>query len=138
MTAWTFKNKPFTVDDVGDYVGFIYIITEIASGKLYIGKKIFWNKKARPPLKGKKKRRLYKVPSDWLDYFGSNETLKNLVDTHGPLGYKREILHLCRSKSEMSYMETKELFARDALLDPNYFNDWVSVRVTRRQLGYTQ
>lgn len=134
MTQWTYEGKPFTEADIDDYVGFVYLITEIPTGKKYVGKKIFYNKVSKPPLKGKSRRRITKKSSDWETYFGSNEELKKAVDENGPNMYKREILHLCRSKAEMGYLESKEIFLRDALLKEDYFNSWVSARIQRNQL----
>lgn len=131
---WIYNGKPFTIDDVGPFVGFVYLITDRQTDKKYIGKKIFHNKKSRPPLKGAKKRRISKIPSDWMEYYGSNETLKKLVETTDKTRYKREILHLCQSKSHMSYLETKEILLRNVLLDECYFNDWISCKITRKQL----
>jgi len=132
---WIYQGKPFTEDDVGDFIGFVYLITDTNTGKLYLGKKILFNKVVKPPLKGKTKRRISKKFSNWQEYYGSNETLNQLVAIGDKLTYKREILHLCRSKSQMSYMESKEIFARDVLLSDLWYNDWVSCRINRRQLS---
>ena len=58
-----------------DYIGFVYKITHIPTGKYYIGKKFFWKILKRPPLKGKKNKRHEKQPSDWKEYWGSSEEL---------------------------------------------------------------
>lgn len=131
---WLYSGVPFDSEHISDYIGFIYCITEISTGKLYVGKKIFRNKKAKPPLKGKKNRRITWVESDWKSYYGSNGTLKQLVADNGGSLYKREIIHLCKSKAHLNYMETKELFDRNVLFDGNYFNDWVTCKITRGQL----
>ena len=38
--------------NLDDYVGFVYKITHVPSGKYYIGKKFFWKILKRPSLKG--------------------------------------------------------------------------------------
>lgn len=81
--TWYYNDSIFTNDDIKDYVGFVYLITETSTNKQYIGQKVFWNKKAKKPLKGKVNRRLSKVPSDWTTYYGSNTTLKLLVEKNG-------------------------------------------------------
>lgn len=131
---WFYGQDVFTEEHVGDYVGFVYLITELSSAKLYIGKKIFFNKRAKKPLKGKKNRRITKVSSDWQDYYGSSDDLKKAVELNGKDNYKREILRLCRTKSEMSYFESKEIFLRDALIRPEYYNNWISTRIQRSTL----
>ena len=67
---WKYKNKLFESEDIGDYVGFVYIITDLSNNKKYIGKKNFWSTRRLPPLKGKSRRRTVKKESDWKDYFG--------------------------------------------------------------------
>ena len=116
-------------------VGFVYLITELDTGKMYIGQKVFYNKVAKKPLKGKKNRRIQRKFSDWELYYGSSEELQAKVIEKGPQNYKREILHLCTAKSEMNYLEAYEIFARHALLHPDkYYNSWVSSRINRNQL----
>lgn len=133
---WTFNGEVFDDQHIGDAVGFVYLIHDSWSRQYYIGKKIFFNKKTRPPLKGQKKRRISKVSSDWKDYYGSSDELKSRVEAATTKDrFVRQILHICRSKSEMSYLETKEIFGRDVLYDPKYINDWVTCKVSRRQLG---
>ena len=124
---WTYKNKEFK-DIPQDYIGFVYLITNKTSGRKYIGKKIFWNSVKKAPLKGKKRRRISKKESNWQVYYGSNDLLKEEVEENKD-NYTREILHLCKNKSEMSYLETKEIIIRDALLTEDYYNGWLSVKV---------
>ncbi len=84
-----------------------------------------------PPLKGKTRKRKVITESDWLSYHGSNAALKKLVSLHGPDGFRREILHLCRSSGECTYYEAKTQFDHDALVRDDYFNDWIMCRVSR-------
>ena len=39
---WFYKDTPFTSDDIGDFFGFVYRITNLQSGKQYIGRKYFY------------------------------------------------------------------------------------------------
>lgn len=130
---WIYNGKPFVEQQIGEYTGFVYLITG-PDGKMYVGKKIFYVKVAKPPLKGQKRRRISKKFSNWQDYYGSNELLKQQIDQGDSSQYKREILHLCVSKAHMGYLEAKEIFARDVLLDDRYWNNWVSARITRQHL----
>lgn len=116
------------------YEGFVYQITRMSDGKSYIGKKGFWKAVVKKPLSGKTRKRHSKVESDWVDYFGSNDVLKTEVQMEGRDGFRRDILHLCSSKSEMTYFETKEIFARDAIISDQYYNSWVVAKVSRNQL----
>jgi putative NIF3 family GTP cyclohydrolase 1 type 2 len=104
----------------------------LQTGKQYIGKKLFWFKKTKI-LKKKKVR--YLGESDWKSYYGSSIALNKDVELLGEGAFKREILHLCKSKGECSYLETKEQIQRDVLLNPDlYYNDWVICRVHRKHI----
>jgi len=133
--GWYYNDKEFTEDDIGDYLGFVYRITELSTGRFYLGKKIFWNRVAKPPLKGKKRRRISRKASDWKDYYGSGPEIKKLVEQNGKAAYKREILRLCSTKSEMGYYESKLIFETDALLRDDSINEWISCRITKGQLN---
>lgn len=126
---WTYKDKIFTNDDILDYVGFVYLITNLDTGKKYVGKKLFT--KSKTYQKNNKKRRM-RVESDWLTYTGSNVTLNEEVEQGANL--KKEILHLCKYRGWLSYLETKEIINRDALLRDDYYNYWFSAKVHAKHL----
>ena len=50
---------------------------------------------------------------------------------HGPPGFDRKILHLCKTKGEMSYLEAKEQFDRRVLLDDSYYNGIINCKIHR-------
>jgi hypothetical protein len=139
IPLWNYKGQIFNLDPTitfKELYGFVYCISNLISNKKYIGKKFFWTIKPYQINKKKKKR---KVESDWKTYWGSNEVLhKDVLKT--PLKkltktFQREILYLCRTKSECSYFENKEIFVRDSLLNEYYFNDWLSAKITRKHLN---
>jgi hypothetical protein len=131
---WYYKGEEFT-EIPEDIIGFVYIITELETGKKYVGQKRFWSTRKLPPLKGKKRRRSVTKESDWRDYFGSNEDLKVLVESNGGDKYYREILHLCRSLGIMNYMETKEQFDRNVLLRDDYFNGIINCKIHSKHVS---
>ena len=55
-----------------DVYGFVYMITNRATGRKYIGKKFFWSQKTLPITKTRKRRKKTLVESDWKNYYGSN------------------------------------------------------------------
>lgn len=128
---WHYQGKPFTSDDIGDHVGFVYIITDLSTNMKYVGKKLFRSTRKLPPLKGKTRRRTKVVESDWQTYFGSSEEVKQLVEERGEDNFHREILHLCKSKGELSYMELKEQMDREVLLRDDYHNGIIQVKIHR-------
>jgi Putative endonuclease segE, GIY-YIG domain len=128
--TWYFHNtaQEFTEEDIQDNFGFVYIITHIPTGRKYIGKK-FFTKAATRQIKGKRKK--IRKSSDWEKYWGSNKILQEEVKLNGEEHYTREILHLCKKKSDLSYWETWEIFDRHALLSDNYYNEWVSCKIRK-------
>jgi hypothetical protein len=96
-----------TYDDTRRLHWICYEITNTVTGTKYIGKKQFYFRKTRQ-VKGKKKR--YLAESDWIDYYGSSETFKQLVEDHGKDKFVRKILRLCKTKGELSYLSPKKYF----------------------------
>ena len=123
---WIYEDKPFTSEDIGDYIGFVYLLTD-PKGKKYVGKKLFVSKRKLPPLKGKTRRRTKISESDWKNYYGSSEEVRTLVESN--THFQREILHLCNTKGELSYMELKEQIERKVLLRSDYYNGIIQVKI---------
>lgn len=128
---WHYNGEQFTSEMIGEYVGFVYCITDVSNGKKYIGKKLFWSTKKLKPLKGKTRRRTKVEESNWHDYFGSSDEVKTLVEERGAEAFHREILHLCKSRGELSYMELKEQVDREVLLSEDYYNGIIQVRINK-------
>ncbi len=128
---WHYQNELFNAELISEYQGFVYVITDLTNNKKYVGKKGFWSKKTLPPLKGKTRKRRSIVESNWQVYYGSSETVQQLLEEHGSAGFYREILHLCKTKGEMSYLEAKEQFDRRVLLDDSYYNGIINCKIHR-------
>lgn len=128
---WFYDGAEFTSEMIGDYLGFVYIITDKSNGKKYVGKKLFKSKRKLPPLKGKTRSRTVIKESDWQSYYGSSDEVKALVEELGSDNFHREILHLCTSKGELSYMELKEQVDREVLLREEYYNGIIQVRINK-------
>jgi hypothetical protein len=128
---WYYKGEEFTSDMIGDYIGFVYVITDLSNNKKYVGKKLLMSKRRLPPLKGKTRKRTVVKESDWQDYFGSSDEVKTLVEELGRDNFHREILHLCNTKGELSYLELKEQMDREVLLNDDYYNGIIQVKIHR-------
>lgn len=116
-------------------MGFVYIITNLISGRKYIGKKLakfskttYKTVKLKNGTKKKKKIR-GKIDSDWRDYYGSSPELSKDVAELGKENFSREILFYCASKAECSYVEAREQFSRKVLESKDYYNGHIQVRV---------
>lgn len=129
---WLYENKEVS-DEIEEYIGFVYLITNLESGKKYIGKKLFKSIRTKK-VKGKTRRKKVKTESDWKTYFGSNAALLEDVERLGQNRFKREILKLCRTKGECTYYEAKLQFQYDVLLSDEYYNSWIMCRVRGEHL----
>ena len=105
------------------WVGFVYEVTEISTGKLYIGKKHFYSKKTLPGKTNKTR-----VESDWKTYATSNKYLKPAIKKN-PDNYSFRILYLCRDDSILSYLENKEMMERGALESDKFYNGNLKMNV---------
>lgn len=124
--GWKYKGEVLE-EAPKEYVGFVYLITEKETGRKYVGKKLFWGMRK---VKGRRK----KVESNWKDYFGSSQALQDRLAKLGPEGYDREILHLCKAKGDMTYLEMKEQFDRDVLFREDYYNAFIGGKLHAKHL----
>lgn len=132
--SWYYNNE--LIEEISEeYIGFVYIITNLTNNKKYIGKKLA--KFAKTTVKtvklkngNKKKKRIRgKIESDWRDYYGSNDQLQADVAQLGTDKFRRDILYFCTTKAECSYIEAREQFSRRVLESDDYYNGQISVRV---------
>ena len=133
--AWTYQGSTFSSDDINSFFGFVYRITNLQTGKQYIGRKYFVQK--RKPRSGKSKRRVTSE-SDWKKYYGSSPELKADVKQLGRENFKREILSLHESLGKVNYEETKQLFLNNVLQEtledgsPKFYNSNILGRYYRK------
>ena len=125
---WVYKNTTFTSDDIGDFFGFVYRITNLQSGKKYIGRKYFYQFR-----KPRGKSRKVKSESDWKKYYGSSDELNTDRKTLGNECFKREIISLHTTKGWVNYEETRQLFLNNVLSEnENYYNSNILGRYMRK------
>jgi len=133
---WIYKGVPFTSDDIGDYYGFVYRITNTTTQKSYIGRKYFYQK--RKPRGGKRR---VTSESDWKRYYGSSDDLKQDIRSLGRGSFRREILSLHTTLGKVNYEETKQLFLHNVLMEalddgtPMYYNSNILGRYMRKDYG---
>jgi hypothetical protein len=128
---WYYENKEISDEDIKEYTGFVYRITNLTNNKSYIGKKLFVSTRTKT-LKGKRKK--VKLDSGWRDYYGSNALLKADVEALGADNFRRDILHLCKSKGTANYLEMREQIDRRVLESDQFYNDWIMVKVSRSHI----
>ena len=133
---WYYQGAAFTSNDIGDFFGFVYRITNLQSGKQYIGRKYFIQK--RKPRGGKRR---VTSESDWKRYYGSSDELNSDRKLLGNLAFKREILSLHTRLGDVNYEETKQLFLNNVLMEsldngePAYYNSNILGRYMKKNYG---
>ena len=133
---WIYEGKPFTSADIGDFFGFVYVITNLQSGRKYIGRKYFWQK--RKPRGG---GRRVTSESNWKKYYGSSGELKQDINNCGHSSFKRTILSLHTTGGKTNFEETRQLFANNVLTEsltdgtPAYYNSNILGRYYRKDYG---
>lgn len=129
--TWLYEDKP--VEEIDPkYNAFVYQITNLVTGRKYIGLKLTKFAKTKQ-VKGKKKR--FKVESDWREYWSSSEELKGDVQKLGESSFKREILYFCINKGSANYLEAREQFDKRVLENPDdWYNGIINVRVHKTHL----
>ena len=132
--TWTYQGQVVT-ELPDDCVGYVYIITNLTSGRKYIGKKLSkFSKTTYKTVKlknGNKKRKRIKskIESDWKEYWGSSPNLQADINTLGKENFSREILYYCKSKAETSYVEAREQFNRKVLESDDYYNGIINCKI---------
>ena len=130
---WRYNGEVFDTDDIGEYFGFVYCITNKYNQRQYIGRKYFWAFRTPP---GKKRR--VKQESDWKKYYGSCPELKEDIKKYNKENFNREILSLHTAKGDCNYEETKQLFLNNVLTEamvdgtPAFYNSNILSRYFRK------
>lgn len=125
-------------------IGFIYKITNIKTGKFYIGKKsLFSNlkktltKKELAEYEGpgrKPTKKLVVKETDWSNYWGSNKVLLGEIKEQGVGTFRKEILKFCYSKKELTYWEVHYQCVNEVLLTDKSYNDNILAKFFRKDL----
>jgi len=123
--------------------GFIYKITNIITGKFYIGKKSLYHNIKKKLTKAelaeqtgpgrKSTTKTIQKESDWLTYWGSNKELLNDIKTSSNLSFQREIIKIAKTKKELTYWEVNYQCSYDVLL-VNSYNDNILGKFFRKDL----
>lgn len=132
-STWIYEGKCYN-DTPEEYQGFVYMITELDTGKKYIGKKFFWKPKILPKTKTRKRRSRTRVESDWRKYYGSSTEVQMLVEQKGVDKFRRDILKLCKTKGECSYYEAKLQFEYDVLLRDDFYNEFIGCKIHSKHI----
>jgi Putative endonuclease segE, GIY-YIG domain len=122
FTCWKDYREELREDgglDTSKWFGFIYRVTFLLTGEMYIGKKSFhvsskWGNA--------------KAQSNWRVYRSSSENIHELLQHYPEECFLFEILHLCPTRGYMGHAESNiihkidAITAKDTLGLPKYFN----------------
>lgn len=121
---WNFPHE-FNPDD---WFGFIYRITEVSTGREYIGKKQF-HQYLKKAVKGKVNKKSVKKESDWKTYTSSSTHINLAIEANGKVNYTFNIESLHKTRAALVYAEVRCQILEDVLrvrladgITPKYFN----------------
>ncbi len=130
---WSYQGSTFTSADINGFFGFVYRITNLQTGKQYIGRKYFVQKR-----KPRGERRKRTSESNWKAYYGSSKELTADRKLLGNGCFKREIISLHKTLGKVNYEETRQLFLHNVLTEatadgtPAYYNSNILGRYMRK------
>jgi hypothetical protein len=135
----------FPYSKVSEHYGFIYKITNMETGKFYIGKKSYiHNKKkklgkkellALPTIRGRKPTtKTEQVDSGWKTYWGSSKELLADIKLLGEDKFERVILKEAKNKKQLTFLELQEQIIHNVLLNDNSYNDNILGKFYRKDL----
>ena len=130
---WVYKKKP----DLKQF-GFVYCITNIKTGKAYIGCKQYYNYR-----KYKKKTR--KTEYNWKSYMGSSKHLIDDIKKIGKKHFKFEIIEEFKNKRSLRYYECYYQMKYNVLSsvlegtdEPAFYNNYVGGKFYRPVQEYNE
>lgn len=118
QSHWTFNGQVFSAIPESMY-GFIYKITNIETGKSYIGRKQFISI-TRKRIKNRTNRKVIKKETNWREYTGSCIPLNKEIQKLGKDKFKFEILALAETKGQLNFLEVCAQIKNDVLIKDSY------------------
>lgn len=125
-------------------VGFIYKITNIKTGKFYIGRKSLRSNTKKKLTKvelalqtgpGRKPTtKIVTAETNWVSYWGSNKLLTQEIKDNGTEDYRKEILKFCFSKKQLTYWELHYQCINEVLLTDKSYNSNILAKFFREDL----
>ena len=146
MNNWLYDVEGDKIELSDDFTtnkyGFIYKITNLKTGRFYIGKKAFiHNKKKKlgkkelatlPTSRGRKPTtKTEQVDSGWKTYWGSSKELLVDVKTLGEDKFERAILQVAKNKKQLTFFELQQQI-KDNVLFANSYNENIQGRFFRK------
>jgi hypothetical protein len=129
---WYYNGEPVEVIDPV-YKAFVYCITNLITGRKYIGLKTTVTPKYK--IVAGKRRKNGTKESDWRTYWSSSAELLKDVEELGQDKFRRDIMHLCKMKAHANYLEAREQMDQRVLENSeSFYNGIINCRVSRSHL----
>lgn len=127
------KIDEITEFDPDQYHGFVYLISNLRSDKHYIGSKVFRHKITRPALKGKKRKRISYIESDWKTYTGSSNKLNADIAMQGIQDFHFLIISLHKNSRSLKMAEAQAILNANAIDSNHFYNCFLQLKVGYKQ-----
>lgn len=132
-TTWKYQNELFDDDNLQkEWIGFIYLMTHLPSGKRYIGRKLL-------TVAGQyqKNKKIYKIrkESDWKTYYSSCPEILKMIEAGEPLeNFEREILVFAPGRAILNYLEEKFQQVLGVLESEDWYNTNIRSKFYKRHI----
>lgn len=103
MPPWIIPDQ-YLDDDLSRFDGFVYVIENLRTGRLYVGRKF---------MKAMVRGVLREAP--WRKYWGSSKELTADIEALGHDAFRRTVLIFCETKADTVFREIEEQFKREVL-----------------------
>lgn len=141
---WYYLNEPVRsieqLPDGEELFGFVYRITNLITGKIYIGRKQILSRTKKPLAKRdqstdkRKKKYTYVIKeTNWREYYGSSESLLKDIRELGAECFRRDMIELAYTKKYLTWAEIEHQIKNDVLRVDSY-NDNVMGRYYRKDI----
>lgn len=145
MSNWIYNGEEvLTIEQLPQNAySFIYLITRISDGKFYVGRKNLYSERTKALTKKElseqtdkraSKKKKVVAESDWMQYHGSEPTLKADVKETGKDAFKREIIHICTHKKQTTYQELRHQILLGCLESDNCYNAQILAKFWKKDV----
>lgn len=129
MSAWE------NIEEITEKTkGFVYLIVNLETNKLYVGKKQTFSKTSTT-VAGRKNKKWTIKPSNWRAYYGSCKPLSADIKKLGKHKFRRIILGAFNDLNSVNYAEAELQFVLGVLADKangfEYYNGEIRIRVMK-------
>jgi len=113
-------------NNINDYEGFVYQITNKITNEKYIGRKYLIAIRKKK-IVGKKRKLVERKESDWMKYKSSSKRVHEAIKQFGLVNFEFKILKCYKTRGETNFAETELLFKKEVLKKCIKINDKLEI-----------